>query len=138
MKHEDPDHVKINKTKCFNTDTITERCRWGIRSKHLWEILTNYGCTPRKSLTLQFPNENIFKESSLVKHFIRGYWDGDGCLSYGDSKHTCADISVLGTEDFLTSLKNNLPLKFDYKLHNSNSIKDITKVLQLHGKMLLN
>lgn len=72
--------------------------------------------TPRKSLTLNFPDESIFKSGDLIRHFIRGYWDGDGCLSYENSKHTVAYINVLGTEEFLNSLKNYLPLHYDYKL----------------------
>lgn len=134
MKHIDKDHVKLSKVKCFNTEVICNRCRWSTSNKHLWDTLNNYGCTPRKSLTLQFPNKSIFKDESLIKHFIRGYWDGDGCLSYANKDHKAIAVSVLGTEDFLTELKNNLPLKFDYKLSNNNSEKNITKVLQINGK----
>lgn len=133
-KHEDPDHVKINKAECFNTGVICDRYRWTIRSKHLWETLNSYGCVPSKSLILQFPDKAIFKDKSLIRHFIRGYWDGDGCLSYTNKEHTRACISVLGTKDFLTEMKNNLPLKCDYNLQNNNSEKDITKVLSLHGR----
>lgn len=134
MKHEDPNHVKIGESKCFNTGSSCSRCRWSIVNKHLWETLNSYGCTPKKLLTLTFPNTSIFKDKSLIKHFIRGYWDGDGCLSYFNKNHTKACISVLGTYEFLTELKNNLPLKTDYVLSNNNSNKDITKVLQLGGK----
>ena len=84
MEHEDPNHVKINKAECFNTGIITERCRWCIRSQHLWETLNSYGCVPSKSLILKFPKLDIFKNKTLIKHFIRGYWDGDGCLSWGN------------------------------------------------------
>lgn len=129
MEHEDPNHVKVNKAECFNTGVITDRCRWCVRSKHLWETLNSYGCTPQKSLTLQFPNISIFKNNTLIKHFIRGYWDGDGCLSYINKEHTNADMSVLGTENFLIELQKNLPLKQKYVLYNNNSLKNnITKV----------
>lgn len=132
MKHEDINHVKINKAECFNTGVICERCRWGGRSKHLWETLNNYGCVPSKSLILEFPNVNIFKDKSLIRHFIRGYWDGDGCLSYSNKEHTIANISVLGTNQFLTKIKNNLPLKTNYLLKNKNN--NVTKELLVQGK----
>lgn len=132
IKHEDINHVKINKAKCFNTEVVCERCRWGGRSKHLWETLNNYGCVPSKSLILQFPDESIFKDKSLIRHFIRGYWDGDGCLSYSNKEHTIANISVLGTNQFLTKIKNNLPLKIDYSLRNTSN--NITKELLIQGK----
>ena len=132
MKHVDDNHVKINSAKCFNTESVTKRCRWAITNKHLWETLNSYGCIPSKSLILQFPNENIFKSNDLIKHFIRGYWDGDGCLTYTNKEYNNAVISVLGTEDFLSELKNNLPLKFDYKLASKDD--KLTKILSIHGK----
>ena len=71
--------VKIQDAKCGKV--ICKRCRWTITDKHLWETLNNYGCTPKKSLTLKFPDENIFKSKDLIRHFIRGYFDGDGCFT---------------------------------------------------------
>lgn len=47
--------------------TCTELCR----------DLINLGCTPRKSLTVKFPK----MEDSLVRHFIRGYSDGNATIS---------------------------------------------------------
>ena len=75
MEH-NKDNVKLGEAK--NGDKTFLRCRWGITNKHLWNTLNNLGCTPRKSLTLQFPN--ISEELEIP--FIRGYFDGDGCLSY--------------------------------------------------------
>lgn len=132
-KHEDINHVKVNKAECFNTGTVHDRCRWGVCNKHLWRVLNSYGCVPSKSLILRFPSLSIFKDISLIKHFIRGYWDGDGCLSYSNKEHTRACISILGTEEFLTEIKNNLPLKNNYILYN-NSNNKITKGFQISGK----
>lgn len=98
----------------FNVKTVKhgQECSWYACSKHLWEILNSYGCTPCKSLTLKFPDESIFKESAkytkkeLIRHFIRGYFDGDGCISYNRYKKELAiRCSVLGTYDFISKLK---------------------------------
>ncbi len=82
--------------------------RIAINSKHLWNTLNNYGCTPRKSLTLQFPDKSIFKSKDLIRHFIRGYFDGDGSLgiysvkeSVSCYKHNKPQTSVAGTPEFL-------------------------------------
>lgn len=100
MKHEDPKHVKINKAS-YNK----KRCRWSIRNIHLNKILNSYGCTPRKSLTLEFPKLEIFKDKSLIRHFIRGYFDGDGCITrYINSKTVSPDINLLGTSNFCDTL----------------------------------
>ena len=94
--------VKLGKTYC--NGILCYRCRWIIYNIHLHEKLKSYGCTPKKSLTLQFPDESIFKSKDLIRHFIRGYWDGDGCLTWADKEHRVANISVLGTENFLNSI----------------------------------
>lgn len=78
------------------------RCRIMIANKHFWTTLNNLGCTPRKSLTLDFPT-CIPKE--LVRHFIRGYFDGDGCIT----RHVYVNIvspsvNVLGTKNFLDKI----------------------------------
>ena len=122
MEHKDK-IVKISDAKC--NDKICKRCRWYIVNKHLWNTLNDLGCTPCKSLTLKFPNI----DKLLVKHFIRGYIDGDGCLSYCDKNHKHCTLSILGTENFLTGIKENLPCKYDYKIQRRNNIY----ILTMHG-----
>ena len=57
-------------------------CHLSVRNKHMWNTLNKLGCSPRKTLTLEFPNISIFKNNSnFVISFIRGYVDGDGCLT---------------------------------------------------------
>ena len=57
--------------------------RFYAYSIKLCEDLVKLGATPRKSLTLKFP---FFLEEKLVPHFIRGYFDGDGCVWNGKRK----------------------------------------------------
>lgn len=57
-----------------------------ICSQQLSDTVNILGATPRKSLTLKFPNKNIFKSEDLIRHFIRGYFDGDGCIWDGKPK----------------------------------------------------
>lgn len=60
-------------------------------------------------MTLTFPSINIFKDSLLIKHFIRGYFDGDGSLSfYKNIKSVSPNISILGTKEFLEKLSDIL------------------------------
>lgn len=81
LKLSDLEHLeKFKQFISFEKDVVCDnyRCRIMIANKHFWNILNGYGCIPRKSLTLQFPDKSIFKSSDLVRHFIRGYFDGDG------------------------------------------------------------
>ncbi len=104
MKHKDENHVKLGKVKCG--ETICERCRWYITDKHLWNTLNNYGCTPKKSTTLQFPSLDIFKNEFLIKHFIRGYFDGDGSFSRNLHKTTVSPhIQIVSTPEFLDKIE---------------------------------
>lgn len=50
-----------------------------LPSKKMCADLTKLGCTPRKSLTLEFPT---LVPDHLLHHFIRGCFDGDGHVSF--------------------------------------------------------
>lgn len=108
---------KVNKVKtsviqCNNRECT--RCRIILTNKHLWETLNSYGCTPKKSLTLKFPDESIFKSKDLIRHFIRGYFDGDGCFSRVKNKSTVSPvISLIGTKEFLLKI---------YQLYNIDGV----------------
>lgn len=95
------------------------RCRLSVYSKHLWQVLNVNGCTPQKSLTLKFPKVELFKDKELIRHFIRGYFDGDGCLTWSNREHTHPELSVLGTDEMLNSIIFYLPI----------AIKPILKIL---------
>lgn len=48
-------------------------------SKKLVEALIDKGCVPNKGQTLRIPFEHLSQD--LIHHFIRGFFDGDGCCS---------------------------------------------------------
>lgn len=112
--------------------------RLNISSKSFGEDLINKGCVPTKSLILKFPSvEQVPK--SMVRHFIRGYFDGDGCI-YNRMKDGCMKscINILGTEDFLVGIVSELPVdnvvvkqRNGYKIHNITiyNKQDIKKIM---------
>eukprot|EP01083_Nonionella_stella_P122444 368380_1 len=59
------------------------------------------GCTPRKSLTLKWPNN---MPDEFASHFVRGYFDGDGCIHYRKASKTFT-ISFVGSHEFVESLR---------------------------------
>jgi intein/homing endonuclease len=107
LKLSDKGHLEkfrkdLNCSLLVRTDTKSgrSRCRFAICNKHTKEQLVKLGCTPRKSYTLEFPK----LPHRLIHHFIRGYFDGDGCVGvYGDRKGDLK-VSLLGTESFLKSV----------------------------------
>ena len=91
-------------------------CHLSVRNKHLWETLNNLGCKPCKSLNLKFPNIKIFNnDKANILHFIRGYVDGDGCLSYYRHNNSIkTEVTLVGTEQFLIRIKQLFGNKYGY------------------------
>lgn len=85
-----------------------------IGSKRIYERLLKLGFTPNKSLTLSFPDI----PDNVVSHFIRGYFDGDGCASFAkrirkNRKNVFKDLRIrftCGSKPFLISIQNKLML----------------------------
>lgn len=48
-----------------------------INQKEICDQLISHGCVPNKSLILEFPKT---VPDELIRHFLRGYSDGDGCI----------------------------------------------------------
>lgn len=108
-------------TRC-NVKYDRYRCRWNIMNEHLWKILNGYGCIPKKSLVLNFPDVEIFISKSLIRHFLRGYFDGDGCISFHRNVYSVTPtVSVLGTKDFLKNFIkwSNVDAKFKHDKRHS-------------------
>jgi intein-encoded DNA endonuclease-like protein len=66
-----------------------------------------------KTFKIKFPD---FIENELIRHFIRGYFDGDGCI-YNPEKRD-VHISILGNIQFITALQNHF-----IKILNVNEVK---------------
>ena len=95
----------------FSENNGNPCCRIAVRNKNLWEQLNDKGCTPCKSLTLLFPDKNIFTQEKLVYDFIRGYVDGDGSLGcYPKNNSITTELSIVGTESFLISIMKFLKI----------------------------
>lgn len=80
-----------------------------ISNKKMSNDLKNNGCFQNKSLSLTFPNLEIVPKY-LIRHFIRGYLDGDGGVYLNEEKHLIK-VYFEGTFSFLCSLKNILDLE---------------------------
>jgi intein/homing endonuclease len=70
--------------------------------------LEKLGCMQNKTFKLVFPQLEIVSDK-FIKHFIRGYFDGDGCLTWCDYKGNIgANISFCGTFNMIMGIKNFL------------------------------
>jgi hypothetical protein len=67
-------------------------------NQYLYDRLVKLGVTPRKSHTLIFPH---FIPSISMRHFLRGFLDGDGCIYYREP-YWVSVMLVSGSEEFLS------------------------------------
>ena len=95
-------------------DTSTSRKKLGfensenqyrliIANKHISQRLVELGCGKAKTHTLTFPTEEQVP-SHLIRHFVRGYFDGDGSVSNGKT----SQVDIVGTISFLLPLQEIL------------------------------
>lgn len=101
-------------------DVKKPRCKWSVGNKHLWETLNMLGCTPRKTLTLKAPKI----PDELVRHFIRGYFDGDGTLgSYGKYKQpSCSIVGTMNIIDYIIKYHGTKGAVYNHKGHKPETI----------------
>lgn len=98
-----------------------------ITSQILVDDLSNHGLYPCKSTSLIFP---ITLVPELTVHFIRGYFDGDGCV-YVHPKTNDYLFSIVGPLQFLEIIQNIFIKEIGLnktKLYNPKNCK----VTQLH------
>lgn len=121
LKKEDKEHLvkfkhfleaqtSIKDSYIYVNNKQYEVSKISICNKHFKETLINLGCIPKKSLVLTFPQLSIFENKELVYDFIRGYVDGDGCLTF--SKNGRLNLNILGTKKFLEGICRMFPNKF--------------------------
>lgn len=84
-------------------------CNLTLYSQHLCCKLSEYGLNQAKTYTLQIP----ILEDKLMRHFIRGYFDGDGCFSVTKRKDRTENsltfqFNITGMEGPLKVIQNHL------------------------------
>lgn len=85
------------------------QCRVTVSSRIFFKDLGRLGCIPRKSLVLKFPKESQVPHN-LMFHYLRGYFDGDGCIQHSlvRGKNANGSVSFVGSKDFILPLKRFL------------------------------
>jgi hypothetical protein len=78
--------------------------RLTINSKNISYKLNESGMMPNKTFELEYPTWLI---KDLHRHFIRGYFDGDGCVTFNKINKQL-DCSFTGTENVMLGIQNVL------------------------------
>lgn len=102
-----------------------------IVSEKMSKDLANHGCFQRKTEFLK-PPETV--PDSLIHHFIRGYFDGDGCVCVyhkkGKPNSFVCSVRMFGTEDFISWTQSILAKKCDLPI---NKLSTKTNFITLYG-----
>lgn len=123
--------IQIERPLCYiNTPKETQMNQWGllINNKHMYNSLLELGLFQNKSLKLKYPN---FISGGLQRHFIRGYFDGDGNIGIYKNHIGC---SFVGTKEFCNKAKEIIEYNLDiYCGIYSISDNNITCTLNISG-----
>lgn len=92
-----------------------------IENKKISKDLEKIGMVKAKTHILFFPKI----EKKLERHFIRGYFDGDGCISYGKNIDKGATISIVSNKQFLEQIERKINVKFSYTKRHKNRNDEI-------------
>lgn len=73
-----------NKVEYYKAKVVRWNPRYTLQigSKKVFNRLLSLGFTPNKSLTLKYPPI----PNQMLGHFLRGYFDGDGCAEFASYK----------------------------------------------------
>jgi len=73
--------------------------RLELNSKHLTKSLSSHGCHQAKSFNIVFPE---WLAQKFIRHFVRGYFDGDGCICIHQDQ---LNILIVSTKEIVESLQ---------------------------------
>lgn len=126
--------VRISKRD--NRENSQAECLLNWSSEQQFKDLGKYGIVPNKSLISYLPINQI--NSDVVHHFIRGLFDGDGCISVFQNRQA---LSFVGTYEVINTLKcflcENLSL-YPVKISERTKKNTVYQVLWSSKKDVLN
>lgn len=124
LSNVDKSHLEKLKTTINFTGEVkdyTETAGYGVGSLYSRLLVTSskikqdlikYGVVPNKTDILKFPE---FLPQELLPHFIRGYFDGDGCITH-QSEQVCGNlnymIKITGTLDMVKNIESCIGVPF--------------------------
>ena len=96
--------------------------------------LIELGCVPAKSLILSWPEK--LQDPEMIRHFIRGYFDGDGCITSNKNDYRA---NIISTHNFCEAVKSLIfkvsciDGKISHKKNDTNRGNLVTASLEYAG-----
>jgi C-5 cytosine-specific DNA methylase len=106
-EHIEKFQLSINSKINISNNNKTNSCRLVLNSKLMKNDLINMGCVDNKSYKdIQLP---ILNTVELYRHFLRGIFDGDGCITFDVSKNRYK-VGFLGSPKLINFINEFLCL----------------------------
>jgi intein-encoded DNA endonuclease-like protein len=108
----DAEHLELLKTSLNLTNKVQDvnghnTKRLEFTDKQMHADLIKQGCVPNKSLILE-PPKNV--PERLIRHFIRGLFDGDGSIYIRKSPRIRCCFDISGSEKIISWVKQKLDI----------------------------
>ncbi len=118
LKDTDKNHIELflkdlgcdKPIKC-GVDNKSKFCSVTVYSNIMVKKLFELGCINNKTFKVMLPDI----DNELMRHFIRGYFDGDGSIC--KIKDKWDNVSIAGNQNFIETLKKFL---LEYDIHKCN------------------
>ena len=129
--------IQLNSPTVYEDKGTCGIAKITINSGKMISDLIKLGCVPLKTYDVHFPDEKALP-NKYRRHFLRGFFDGDGCISYSTDQHGYYHIkvSIVGIKSFLESISNILIedniLKYPPGIYKSSA--SFTYSLDISGK----
>lgn len=114
----DKNHIK-KFNKCIDSDYKIKDNKYknysilSIYNTKMVKDLYKLGCVNNKTQKIRLPKLDL----ELMRHFIRGYFDGDGCISKIKNGINCYSISITSNINFILDLKKYIDSIFSCDLN---------------------
>lgn len=128
LKGSDKEHLELFQSSIGSTYKVIEKtvgksdvCQLKINSKIMCFDLIELGIIERKSLQVKMPE----MKKNFVRHFIRGYFDGDGNIKnfYDKNNRHRYNFNIVGGIDMINSINDNMPCELNiYKIKRDSEI----------------
>lgn len=104
--------LATNSEKPIHFEENGKICGLELNSRELSDDAFKVGLVTNKTFKVKFPD---FLDDDLIRHFIRGYFDGDGSLSLHRLKcgRYQSQVAIVGTKDFCESCQDIIKLACD-------------------------
>lgn len=97
--------IEFHESICSLNNKSQHSCSIRCYSIEMSNDLISHGCIPNKTFEIEVPDI----DKSLINHFIRGFFDGDGCICNASTKRETVGINFCSaSEMFLKQIREVL------------------------------